>query len=652
MQVNCWLTLTDQPGIYSVDMEFPHELRRVAVGKTNLHADCELDLLKEKRTLQQVLDLLDRFDTDDIKKYTDDAGMHDIGRFLYQATVGKYTGHELMQEGIDFRIISTCEHIHRLPWSMLARDEDILFLRQCDWQITLAREHNDQSITLPSLPSILVFSPEEIDDDRYGKTGTDEHIKALQNMLQGEIFSYKDSKLFRLVRTPVEVERALKRQHFDVLYYYGHGEGDGLSSCLRLQAETEEKPHSGTMSLMQLRELMSHAVGGAPKLCYINACNSASGGKMGAGLQLGNVCAAVVANRTEAWVSVAQRQGIEFLKKLILDAIPPHEALHRTISSVHEDARDLSWATPILTRHYTDWQCERQPSLHHLNRQDKDWRVKLDRTMQSGLLNEFMKAVLNGNVDTLCCLWYGTKEDLVDMLHERIQHTVPDTFDLIPCNLSWDNYLISQNNKDHYQPHVFRQSLLAAFHCSHHSAPNSIESIPRFLKEISLHYGSHGIIFHLRLQITRPASQDWAIPIRLRAFLNWWQEEVAPKFKQARIPTVMTMAYELGHEHFQKLEKQFEKNLKELSKNEKEFMIELLPPLSSVNEDDIYRFIKIYGLPIPQYLAEREVPEIIKQTKGAYQKALDRLINLYEHGERLPPNISNHDTGDDDDDYF
>lgn len=624
MQLNCWLTPAQEKGLYDLALEFPQQNRRIALGKTDLRLQCQFNLLNKSKTLEYVLDLLDKFNEDTIRQYTDEAGMYDIGVFLYRATLGKHGNGELDQEAVDLRIISPCEHIHRLPWNMLARDSDNRFLRYADWQITLAREYNPQRVEMPSLPALLVFSPPEIDG--YNVTGTSAHIRQLQTELTAEIRSYESPTLFKLVHTRQELERILQLQHFDVLYYYGHGEGDDLSSRLRLETTTPANP--GTMSLIHLRETLQRAVGGSPAVCYINACMSASGGKMGAGLQLGYACAAVIANRTEAWVSVAQRQGLSFLKYILLDALSPHEALHRTVTSGYEDVGDSSWATPILTRHYTEWQCKRKPNLHHLNRQDKDWPLKLDRVSQSGYIGEYMEAVLNGSIDTLCCVWYGSAAVGVDLLHERVQHKVPGNTDLITCQMNWPMAITDENCNE-----MFRASLLAGFRCIYHAAPSGIEAIPRFLKEVSLHAGSHRLLFHLRLQTVRPTDKDWAIPTNFKHFLDWWQRVVAPELSKAQIPAIITLGYELVN--LKKLEEQYDKHLKPL--NTQQLMVRRLPPLEPISQDHMRDFIQTFKLPVPPQILDAKVADIEKKTGGHYQRTLECLINLYEHSVMITP---------------
>lgn len=624
MQLNCWLTPTQEKGLYDLALEFPQQSRRIDLGKTDLRLQCQLSLLNESKTLQYVLDLLDKFNEKTIRQNLNEASMYDIGLFLYRATLGKHNGKELDKSDVDLRIISPCEYIHRLPWNMLAHDNDKRFLCNADWQITLAREYNSQRVEMPSLPAVLVFSPAEIDDEDM--TGTDAHIRQLQAELTAEIRSYENPTLFKLVHTRQELERILQRQHFDVLYYYGHGEGDGTSSRLRLETSTLDNP--GTMSLIHLRETLQRAVGGSPAVCYINACMSASGGKMGAGLQLGYGCAAVIANRTAAWVSVAQRQGLSFLKYILLDALSPHEALRLTVTSGYEDTGDLSWATPILTRHYTEWQCKRKPNLHHLDRQDKDWRFKLDRLSQSGLIGEYMDAVLNGSVNTLCCVWYGSAAVGVDLLHERVQHKVPGNTDLINCQMNWPMAITDENRDE-----MFRASLLAGFHCIYHAAPSSIEAIPRFLKEVSLHAGSHRLLFHLRLQTVRPKGANWAVPVNFRHFLTWWQRVVAPELSKARIPAIITLGYEL--EKLNWLPEQYDKYLKPL--NTQQLMVRRLPPLEPISQDHMRDFIQMFKLPVPPQILDAKVAEIERETGGHYQRTLECLINLYEHSVMITP---------------
>lgn len=641
MQINCRLEPDETAGFYELIIEFPHTNKSKSSGQIDLRPECRFPLQKPATSIQEMLDLLDHYNEREARSKLNASGMIDFGAFLFDSLFKKHPTQELFQESGDLRIISSCEHIHRLPWNLLAIGHEARFLREADWQITLAREYFDETVTLPALPSLLIFSPPELDGS--GMTGRDAHIRQIKQALTDEIRTYESKAYLQVVDSRHELERILKQQHFDVLYYYGHGEGNASDSNLRIADDNGASP--GTMSLMHLRNLLGRerdTVGGPPALCYINACMSSSGGKMGAGLQLGQVCTAVVANRTEAWVSVARRQGLDFLKQILLDGRSPHEALHNTVTYGDEDSGDLSWATPVLTRHYTDWHCERPPNLHHLDRQAKDWRTRLDRTKQSGLMGEYIEAVVEGSVDTLCCLWSGGLQSGVNLLHERVTHKVPDSIDLLSCQMAWDKAI-----PDDKRDEIFRSTLLSAFQCMHHIKPASIEAVPRMLRNIALRGGNRRILFHLRLQTVNPARKDWALPENFCHFLSWWQRVVCPEFQRAGIAVIITMGYELERSDI--LEKRYTKYLKTL--NTQQLMIRLLPPLEAITQDHMRDFIQIFKLPIPTRIIDREVGRIEQNAQGDYQQSLSGLINLYEHGAAVTA-IPDTDFDDEDEELY
>lgn len=638
-QVNCWLEPEDDN--YRLSVALLPAGKRVTLGLAALQETCPITLRGATTTLKVILGWLDNFEVNNLQQQLDEAGMYAVGEYLYQQTLGQFPQHHLLPgEDVSLRIISTCPHIHRLPWNMLARDGLPLHY---GWHIALAVEPDNRRVEWPALPALLVVAPEpwfNQQGQRIEATQSEGHVQALRQRLTVSIPAYDTPELFQSVTTWAELQRALQTQHFDVLYYYGHGIGDQYASRLLF---TTSGAVADLRSFQDLRQALQHAKGGAPGVCYINACFGNSGGRMGAGLQLGAVCAAVVANRTAAVTQTAMPQGQEFLERLLLEVRTPETALQDALTRCGSTSGDVRWVTPVLHCHYGNWQAKRKPERFHLDKQDPHWEHKLDRITQSGELGKRAAfAIENRSPATVCCIWYGCNKVGVDLFHERVPldlRALRLNVQVAHCRMDWPVAAIP-----HHQ--TYAECLLAGLRHSATSlarAPEGLEGIPRFLDQLAGQTGKRTLL-HLRLKTINPETR--MSPGKLGEFLEWWQEQVLPALKPARIQTLMTLGFELPNPAA--MPQAFEKMLEPLNDRYQDFSVYLLPQLPLLQRHDLREFIKGFYPDLPRDKANARIDYIMVQGGGNYQKTLDLLTDLnndalYAGGQPDPNPFSDDD---------
>lgn len=92
----------------------------------------------------------------------DERGQLEIGRFLYQQLFASLDARKKRRlrdaDEVALRVVTSEEHIARLPWVLLA-DEGI-FLSTVGWSVAVSGKPESRNIELPPSPRILVIAPE------------------------------------------------------------------------------------------------------------------------------------------------------------------------------------------------------------------------------------------------------------------------------------------------------------------------------------------------------------------------------------------------------------------------------------------------------------------------------------------------------------
>ncbi|MCP4687125.1 MAG: hypothetical protein GY859_03685, partial [Desulfobacterales bacterium] len=311
--------------------------------------------------------------------------------------------------------ITDDEHIARLPWVLLA-DKGVLLSTE-GWTVSLSWTAEPVDKELPPAPRILIVAPQPVGEE---KTKAEAHLEELERMLsQKEPLLSRGNRLLA-VYTWEEFKERIAGFKPDVVYYYGHGEGDANNARL-LFASGENHRHLKKPAAdfaLALKELDD-----PPILVYVNCCSGDAAGFLGAGRQFGRFAPAVVTNRTVAMIPAAQKQAMAFWEDVLLKGVAPHAAVsnvYRGLTDLGLSTADIRWMTPVLHAGYGIWRANppRPPErlLH-----DPDWDLKLDRVAQfytvAGMTSQMIQ---EGKPRSLAFVWYGKEGQGILRFHKRL----------------------------------------------------------------------------------------------------------------------------------------------------------------------------------------------------------------------------------------
>lgn len=410
-----------------------------------LESETKLNLGGAQRTLGGVAQDFIGYQMDNF----DEREQLDLGQYLYAQLFGDTHPSQLRSgaDHVELRIVTADEHIRRLPWALLAYQNE--FLVASGWSVAFAPTREVVDCELSSLPRLLLVMPQP--EGNWLPTQAERHLAELKARLapirivigSNEVSIYEEKKSLRVAVTWDDFVKEVVNFKPHLIYYYGHGKGDERSARL-VFADTDgralEKPLIDVASV--LRNAMPIV-----KLAYINCCNGDAGGHLGSGGQLAGIIPAVVTNCTMARVDAAQKQGLIFWEHLLLLGAPPHLALaelRRDLSRPelglsHADAR---WLTPVLYSRYDKWTYK---SLR-TDAVEPKRKSKLDRTRQFGQVQGQISDMLDdGRPRALSFVWYGQRGQGVRLFHERISLELRrklrrDEVGFCSVNLSWPKH--------------------------------------------------------------------------------------------------------------------------------------------------------------------------------------------------------------------
>jgi len=152
--------------------------------------------------------------------------------------------------------------------------------------------------------------------------------------------------------------RLIKEFKPQLVYYYGHGEGDGKKTRLIF---AQGKNRNRTAIPVTDFALCLRNMAKPPLLVYVNCCLGDAGSFLGAGMQLGDFILAVITNRAIVYISAAQSQAIALWKNILLRAVPPHQAvatLYARMTDQNLSSADIPLDNPVFHCHYSQWKAK------------------------------------------------------------------------------------------------------------------------------------------------------------------------------------------------------------------------------------------------------------------------------------------------------
>ncbi|MBO0615097.1 CHAT domain-containing protein [Thiothrix fructosivorans] len=551
----------------------------------------------------------------DILSAFDEAAQLQLGQYLYQLIFAAASANLFPpQEAVLLRVVSDDAFIQRIPWNLLTCHNTFLVME--DWHVTVATQANAprRAVQFADVPKVLLVCQEPRDQTA---TGAGEHGNDLLQYLRGRRYGYfLNSHALAVAADWDSFRRKLDEQSWDVIYYYGHGMGDGYGASL-LFTDASGKAMEVTMG--KLAAMLKAA---PPSLLYLNACRSGSNGIAGSVTQL-QMIPALLVNRTDALTDAAREHGRIFLERLLLDHYPPHQAITHAYNSKGHGLAAIRWMIPILYQHYTEWHFPHS-NVQRFVVKDMHWYLKLDRTAQfSRVFYHTSEMLVSDSPTTLACFWHGTKEQGVERFHERLPIELKKhsrDMEMVTFTFRWPAHF----NELHQ---AFEHMVCKGF------GIRFLDDLPGMLQNLSIGGISNPLVVHCRFETLRKGS-----PMnlgRLAFFLKWWETEVHARLRSYGIRTLLALGYEL---------KEPDPQFATICRNEltkvklkSGMKLELLDELQQVSEQDILDFLEKFDVELPVVGDDRSklINDIVVRTEGHYEKVLNELQTIVSQAHKL-----------------
>ncbi len=342
----------------------------------------------------------------------------------------------------------------------------------------------------------------------------------------------------RHVRTCDQFDQALSDSRFDLIYYYGHGRGDQLASCLVFEDSAEqliEKPFASVADAVCRRDEDER-----PVLIYINCCQGDAGGMLGAGHQLCQAAPCVITNRTVAKIDTARRQAREFWKVLLKQAQPPHVAasvLYQQPDAIGVSRNEVHWFTPVVHAHYSSWSAQPITDDHEI---PEDWNLNLDRVAQYSELTHRIRVLRRERTRrAIAFIWFGEVGQGMRLFHERLEVKLNEDIgdDRVKTwHPRWPDSLGHKDFKD-IAATEWKDCLTETFHVS------QIKDIAARLRAEA----RHEKVILLRFPHVEQSWLDRMNPRELRGYLRWWDDHVLQEIPDEDRLFVLTFSFETQH---------------------------------------------------------------------------------------------------------
>lgn len=582
-----------------------------------LQGTFRLDTVELKGSLVKLSRLDDAFtyfDKDFLRTSFDEAAQLQLGQYLYQSLFADAPADFFpAQKTVLLRVVSDDAFIQRLPWNVLTRHNTFLVME--NWHITVATQTSGaaRTVQFADAPKVLLVCQEPSDQTA---TKAREHGNELLQYFRGRYGYFLNPQALAVVSDWAGFVRKLTEQTWDVIYYYGHGMGDGYGASL-LFADGAGKAME--VSMGKLADVLKNA---PPSLLYLNACRSGGNGIAGSVTHLGMIPALLV-NRTDALTDAALEQGRIFLERLLVDHYPPHQAITHAYSSKGHGLASVRWMTPILYQHYTEWHFPNS-NVQHFVGKDMHWYLKLDRTAQfSRVFYHTNDMLVSDSPTTLVCFWHGTQQQGVDRFHARLPIELKQRsrdMEMVTFSFRWPLEFLD--------PHkVCERMVREGFGVSF------LDALPGMLQNLSIGGISNPLVVHCRFETLRKGS-----PMnlgRLAVFLKWWETEVHARLRSYGIRTLLALGYEL---------KEPDPQFATICRNEltkvklkSGMKLELLDELQQVSEQDILDFLAKFDVELPVVGDDRTklINDIVVRTDGHYEKVLNELQTIVSQAHKL-----------------
>lgn len=615
--------------IYYIEIKKNKDIYQVSIFRNRiklrefappLHPSAQVELKDVKYSLGDVVRALSESDLDSkINDVLDERGQHELGIYLFDVTLGQLRENDKADfaydgENTEIRIITQDEFIARLPWVLLTFKDIPLSLKR--YAISITHDRLEHKACLSPIPSLLIVMPNP-NTHPFEDTFSQSHYEDIEKHLNPVYGGFKHKKL-KFVTTYEAFERTVKEFEPQVIYYYGHGEGNRHSSGLvfcDINNNPEIKPISDiTVLLNQLEK--------PPVFVYLNCCYGDSGGLLGCGLQLRSKVPAILTNRTIAHIEIAQKQAELILKDVLVNGKEPHKAataMYSNLSVTGGTTGDIRWMTPVIHCNYTDW--AHKPSVRKENpwKYDSFWDVKLDRVKQFGTLHSQTIMMLKYKKPRgLAFLWYGAENSGLQIFHERLKVELP---------VFLNNYYIKEIKPawpfEFADPARSYSDMLSQAFSVH-----NFDDIPDEIR--SWTKGKEGI--QSLIIIRHQTIIDKTItPARIEDYLSWWNRYFALRQESSHF---FIICFSFLVDSPTKYQKYIDEKTTFKEIDLENLLFWLLDEMGDVDKQDLKRFLRTHNISIPTggHSIDAILDAIIRESGGEFEATLDLLKRVVENG--------------------
>lgn len=577
-----------------------------------------VELKCEQVSLRELDKALAHFDAKWLGRHFDENAQLQLGKHLYALVFGTASDTQANEwrGEVALRVVSADPFIQRLPWNVLTRDK--VPLVRDGWHITVAASLGALAdVDFPGIPRILLVCPEPRD---LPATDGKQHTNALVQDLRKFYEQFLDPKMLAVVQHWHDFVQKLTQQRWDVIYFYGHGDGDDYGAALLFTLP------DGSTQRFSMADMAKVLKSNPPHILYLNACRSGNGHIGSAVMHLEELVPALVVNRTDAFTAAAREQGQTFLRQLLLEHSPPHQAISSAYSSVGLGMTSVRWMTPILYQQYRQWTFPRREVYRFASR-DTHWYLKLDRAAQFSRISNDVRRMIRGmSPSTLACFWYGSAQQGVNRFHERLpvelRELSPD-MEMLEYAFRWPVHW-------HDEDAAYHQMLCEGFRIQY------IQQLPGKLESASTLGGVVPLVAHCRFETLYHDSA--ASLSQVAGLLQWWNVHVHPHLQARGVNALLALAFELPQMdegfteavHFCLGEQEFDAGM--------EFL--LLDELEQVNEKDVKAFLHKYEVRLPVQGSERDrvISETVENARHDgevdYEKVLLELQTIVARAQK------------------
>jgi hypothetical protein len=325
-------------------------------------------------------------------------------------------------------------------------------------------------------------------------------------------------------------------------------------------------------------------------------------------------------------VAAARIQACSFFRQVLLDSVPPHEAvasLYHDLPGEELDGIGPEWFTPVHHANYSRWshvspRDANKPRIH------PNWRWLVDRKNQYGTTTERLRSIVNRQIKkrALAIVVHGDRGDGLRHFQERIRCFVHESIgiDGKTYKPSWAPYQARDNQDVALRNRSFMQIIES---CGRSTMPELVRDLRQ------------GVAGHKALTVFNHAivsSPEVLNSQRLLEYMEWWDHKLATEIDDENLFFLFAFYFQVpdgkgNRKAFQDAMKASRRQVR-LQHTD----VEILLPLTVIDEDDLLQFIDDHELFIPEARRGEIAEHIIRETGGEYERAV-ALLELIVHDQ-------------------